>query len=169
LPKFRDLGRIRHLATASLEPTALGGNILRPEQFSNSNFAKFMTSLAKKISILSAVFCFVLLPFFSLPVLAQTGNYGLDETRNTGNLNTALINKSPQQVVGTVVGAILSLLGVIFFLLIFYGGMRWMLAEGNEQEVEKAKEILVAASIGLVIVLAAYAITAYIGAQLTAS
>ena len=78
-----------------------------------------------------------------------------------------MINQTPQQIVGTVVGAILSLLGVIFFLLIFYGGIRWMLAQGNEAEVEKAKQVIVAAVIGLVIVLSAYAITYFIGQRLT--
>ncbi len=91
------------------------------------------------------------------------GNYGLDEASQ----NTPLIDNTPQQIVGTVIGAALSLLGVIFFLLIIYGGLRWMLAQGNEQEVEKAKEVLIAAVIGLIIVLSAYAITTFIGTQLT--
>jgi hypothetical protein len=38
-----------------------------------------------------------------------------------------------------------------------------MLARGNEQEVEKAKNLIQAAVIGLMIVLSAYAITAFIG------
>jgi len=42
-----------------------------------------------------------------------------------------------------------------------------MLAQGNEAEVEKAKATLIAAIIGLIIVLAAYAITAFIGGQIT--
>jgi cbb3-type cytochrome oxidase subunit 3 len=107
---------------------------------------------------------------FSITVFAQDQapyqNYGLEETTN-GNVGKALIKDTPTQVAGTIIGAVLSLLGVIFFLLIFYGGIRWMLAQGNEQEVEKAKQILVAACIGLVIVLAAYAITAFIGNQIT--
>jgi len=93
------------------------------------------------------------------------GQYGLVESTK----NTPLIDNTPQQIVGTVIGAILSLLGVVFFLLIVYGGLRWMLAQGNEAEVEKAKEVLVAAVIGLIIVLSAYAITTFIGNQLTAA
>jgi hypothetical protein len=127
-----------------------------------------MFVIAKKIGILSAIFVFFVLPIFSLPVFAQTetpatppGNYGLTESKG------ALIDRTPQQITGTVVGAVLSLLGVIFFLLVIYGGLRWMLAQGNEQEVEKAKQILIAAVIGLVIVLSAYAITTFIGTQLT--
>jgi len=40
-----------------------------------------------------------------------------------------------------------------------YAGYLWMLARGNEQEVEKAKNIIIYAVIGLVVVLSAYAIT----------
>src|SRR3989339_740431 len=56
-----------------------------------------------------------------------------------------------------------SAVGLIFFILIFYGGFSWMIARGNEQKVEKAKNTVIAASIGLVIVLASYAITILIG------
>jgi cbb3-type cytochrome oxidase subunit 3 len=129
--------------------------------------------LAKKLIL------FLLLPFFLLgffafisPVSAQSNpgsdsNYGLTETKTVGNVASAMIDQTPQEIAGTVVGAILSLLGVIFFLLIFYGGIRWMLAQGNEAEVEKAKQVIVAAVIGLVVVLSAYAITYFIGQRLT--
>ncbi len=65
--------------------------------------------------------------------------------------------------IGSLLGAALSLLGVIFLLLMIYGGFRWMLARGNEQEIEKAKNLIQAAVIGLMIVLSAYAITSLIG------
>jgi cbb3-type cytochrome oxidase subunit 3 len=121
----------------------------------------------KKLSLLAALaislFC---LTANIIPVSADD-SYGLD----TAAKGTGLISKAttPQIIIGNVVGAILSFVGVAFFLLIFYGGIRWMLAEGNEQEVEIAKKIIVAAFIGLVIVLAAYAITAFIGERLTAA
>ncbi|MDD5527931.1 MAG: pilin [Patescibacteria group bacterium] len=132
-----------------------------------------MFFLAKKLGVFSAILMFFVLPIFFSPVLADdqtspsapTNNYGLVEATK-GEVGKALINSTPQSIVGTVISAILSLLGVVFFLLIFYGGIRWMMAQGNEAEIEKAKEILIAAVIGLVIVLAAYAITRFIGTQL---
>lgn len=44
-----------------------------------------------------------------------------------------------------------------------------MIARGDEGEVEKAKEIIKTAVIGLVVTLAAYAITYFIGTRLTSS
>ncbi len=83
--------------------------------------------------------------------------------------NEAYGNDKPTDIrvtIGKIVGSILSFVGVIFLILMIYGGFTWMIARGNEKEVETAKEIITNAVIGLIIVLAAYAITAYIGSVL---
>ena len=67
-----------------------------------------------------------------------------------------------EDVIGTVVNAVLALLGVIFLTLIIYGGYMWMTAGGDEGKVEKAKYTISRSIIGLVIVLAAYAITFFV-------
>ena len=97
----------------------------------------------------------------------KAGNYGLNTTaekafgpevtKNSIDLPTSI---------GKIVGIALSFLGVVFFILIIYAGYLWMFSMGNEQTVTKAKEIIIAAVIGLVIVLAAYAITSYLGGAL---
>ncbi len=71
--------------------------------------------------------------------------------------------------ISTIVTTALSLVGTIFLLLTIYGGIRWMLARGDEAEIEKGKEIIKAAIIGLVIVMSAYAITAFVGSRLSGS
>jgi hypothetical protein len=126
-----------------------------------------MTINYKKIFCLFFATVFFLSLAFSVTPVSADSSYGLNETMNTNGVGQALIKKTPEIVAGTVIGAVLSFVGVIFFILIFYGGFRWMMAQGNEQEVETAKKIIIAASIGLVIVLAAYAITAFVGEQLT--
>ncbi len=65
-------------------------------------------------------------------------------------------------LVGRVVGYGLSLLGIVFFGLTLYAAIRWMTAMGKAEEVTKAKEILEAAIIGLVIVAASYAIADFV-------
>lgn len=106
---------------------------------------------------------------------ASTKNYGLDETVNVKSsggftAKQALLSpeeNKPELLVGRIIGTVLSFVGVIFFLLIFYSGLRWMMAQGNESVIDSAKQTIIAAASGLVIVLAAYAITAFIGGQLT--
>ena len=62
------------------------------------------------------------------------------------------------QKIGKVLNIATVFLGVVFLGLMIYAGYLWMLARGNEQDIEKAKNIIIYAVIGLVVVLAAYAI-----------
>lgn len=62
------------------------------------------------------------------------------------------------RLIGLLVNALLTFLGVIFMLLIISAGFRWMMARGNETAVEDAKHTLISASIGLVVILGAYAL-----------
>ena len=59
---------------------------------------------------------------------------------------------------GLIVSAVLSLLGIVFIVLIIYGGIKWMMAGGNEEDVKKAATIIKNAVIGLIITVSAYAI-----------
>ena len=69
--------------------------------------------------------------------------------------------------IGTFIGArvinpLFALTGVAFLLLMIYGGFLWMTAGGDEGKVEQAQAIFRNATIGLVIILAAYAITRFV-------
>ena len=70
---------------------------------------------------------------------------------------------------GSIIGLILSFIGIIFLLLTIYAGILWMTASGNSTQVTKAKDILINAAIGLILVFAAYSITAFIGNNLSSS
>jgi len=123
--------------------------------------------------ILFTCFCFLL---FSFSVLAAEKGVnkaldGLNTSAGEGFLGGGKVDMDSEDqgiiislpgAIGTVVGAGLAFIGVLFFILIIYGGLLWMTARGNETQVEKAKNLIQSAVIGLVIVLAAYAITAYI-------
>ena len=73
---------------------------------------------------------------------------------------------SMAEVVATVIKGFLSLLGVIFVVLIIVAGYNWMTAAGDEEKVTKAKQTLQRAIIGLIIIIAAYAITYFVFANL---
>ncbi len=96
-----------------------------------------------------------------------TAEQGLDITAEQGyggpNESSTILLKTVPEIIGTIVGAGLAFLGIVFLILMIYGGWIWMFAQGNEKEVEKAKGLITSAIIGLLIVLGAYAITAYVG------
>jgi hypothetical protein len=131
----------------------------------------------KKIIFITAAFLLAFLFSNVAAVNAQNAaqdaeidqDFGLTKTMGIGNVGSALQQDSPNIYVGQVIGIVLSFLGIIFLILIIYAGFKWMLAQGNESEIEKAKQIIIAAVSGLIIVLSAYAITAFIGNQLTNS
>ena len=74
-----------------------------------------------------------------------------------------VVEISLPQKIGAVLGAILSFVGVIFLVLMIYGGILWMTTAGNEEQTGKAKKIIASAVIGLVIVASAYAVTTLVG------
>ncbi|PIR93112.1 hypothetical protein COT99_02560 [Candidatus Falkowbacteria bacterium CG10_big_fil_rev_8_21_14_0_10_43_10] len=66
------------------------------------------------------------------------------------------------KILTKVINAILGLLGVIFLVLTLFAGFLWMTAAGNDDQVGKAKKILTAAIIGIVIIVSSYAITNFV-------
>lgn len=65
-------------------------------------------------------------------------------------------------ITGTTINAALQLVGIIFMGLLVYAGILWMTARGQEDQIEKAKKIISASIIGLVITISAYAITVFV-------
>jgi len=101
------------------------------------------------------------LSFLPVMVLAQEDPYGLKGTGESAGLTSGESVPLPQ-LIGNYIQIFLSLLGVIFLVLMLYGGFKWMKARGNATEVDKAKEVIINAVIGLIIIAASYAITAFI-------
>ena len=65
--------------------------------------------------------------------------------------------------IGSIIGTVLSFVGAIFLLIIVFAGISWLMAGGNEEKIKKAGKLLTNSIIGLLIVLAAYTITAFLG------
>lgn len=111
--------------------------------------------------------CSALLLSSPVMLLAQTDNYGLEGTAEGSGLKKAGETATPlPELIGNIIKGALSLLGVVFFILIVYGGYKWMIARGNSTEVDKAKDTIVNATIGLIIVMAAYAISIFVVSRL---
>ncbi|MFH2136578.1 MAG: pilin [Patescibacteria group bacterium] len=70
--------------------------------------------------------------------------------------------RSVTEIVGGIIKTGLSVLGIVAAILIIYAGYVWMTARGKEERINKAKETLEAAIIGLIIIMAAYAITYFV-------
>lgn len=130
--------------------------------------------LKTKNKIITLLFATIfLLGFFvaTQAILAESAysstDYGLKTTLSEGGLDTTLKKNSDlPTTAGTIVGAALSFIGVIFLILIIYGGFQWMTAGGNEEQVGKAKVLIISAVVGLMIIASAYLATKFIGETL---
>lgn len=69
--------------------------------------------------------------------------------------------------IGNIVKIILGFLGIFTVLLMLWGGFMWMTSMGNEDKISQAKKIISAATVGLVIVFAAYSIATFVVSNLS--
>lgn len=69
------------------------------------------------------------------------------------DLKTTVIN---------ILNLALGLLALVAVVMIIIGGFTWLTAGGNEEKVDKAKKIISAAVIGLIIVLLAWAVVIFV-------
>lgn len=118
------------------------------------------------------LFIFGLVLFFIISTNISLAQNGLDEVIKEipaydSQKNTTYDQGFLNNTLGEGIGLVLSFIGILFLILVIYGGITWMTATGNDQKVEKAKNMIINAVIGLLIVLSAYAITNFIGSQLT--
>ncbi|MDO8592852.1 MAG: pilin [bacterium] len=111
----------------------------------------------------------LLLALIAAPYLAAADSSALENLKNTGESGSIApyAAYSPGEndiasIIGLVIQAFLGLLGVIFLIYVIYAGYNWMTAQGDEEKVTKAKDTLTRAIIGIIITVAAYAISAWV-------
>lgn len=83
--------------------------------------------------------------------------YGLDCGSYSG-----LSSRDPRLIVARFINVSLSILGILAVVIIVFAGFRWMTAGGNEEQTKSARNILVAAVIGLIIILTAFSVANFI-------
>ncbi len=70
--------------------------------------------------------------------------------------------KDLPQVIGAMVQLGMSVLGIISLVIFIYGGIWWMLANGDSHREQQAKDTILWGCIGIVIILISYAIVTYL-------
>ena len=120
------------------------------------------------------IFCLVFLFVMGVGVVGAEAipSVGVSRADQLGLRDTATLSGfgpdateiyvSPAEFIGQILGLILSLLGVVFVVLIIFSGYMWIIARGNEEDAQKALDIAINATIGVVIVFSAYAISSYL-------
>ncbi len=118
----------------------------------------------KQLFLFFIIVVLLVLPYF---VFAATLKGSLEALGDASGYQTAGVSEtSLAEVIGMIVSAFLGILGVIFVILIVIAGNKWMTAMGEEEKVREAKDTIRRAIIGLIIIVGAYAIWAYVAIKL---
>ena len=100
--------------------------------------------------------------FITIPVFAETQCNPKTEVCLTDPLGIGSTTSGPQQLIGRIIKGVLGLVGSLALAMFVYGGFTWMLSAGNSTNVEKGKQILIWATIGLVVIFSAYAMLKFV-------
>ena len=87
---------------------------------------------------------------------AKNQALGSSTKGSTIGLTLPMSAVSPQQVIGRVIKAVLGIVGTLAFLMFLYGGFRWMVARGRPDQITMAKQTIIWATLGLIVIFAAY-------------
>lgn len=66
------------------------------------------------------------------------------------------------QMIGRVIGGLTALMGSVFLALIIYGGFLYMTAQGNDEKIKKAKNVITGSIVGIIIIFSAYTIVGFV-------
>lgn len=97
-----------------------------------------------------------LLAFYPTPVLAQC------VAKNGQAIPDCVPQKTIPELLGMVINAFLILAGTVAVLFIIVGGFQYVSSAGNPESVQKAKNTILYAVVGLIVVILSYAIVNFI-------
>ena len=108
----------------------------------------------------------------AIPILENGGEAFADLNETAGGAgyttsdNPEDIIRVRMNITKTVIQYIIGFAGIIFLILMIWGGYDWMFSGGNEERVTKAKQRIKMAVNGLIIIMAAYILTSFIFSSL---
>lgn len=98
-----------------------------------------------------------------LMTLAVTNPFKQAQT-DLGNIQgaTGISATDLPTLIGRIINAVLGILGLLLLIYLIYGGFLWMTSGGEEEGVKKAKIMIRNAIVGLVVIMAAVAISNFV-------
>ena len=102
--------------------------------------------------------------FFGMQVFADSPIEGLEVAAGQAGIKTS---GSIGLILGKIFKKVLGIMGLILLVLFVVGGITWMTSGGSAEKIKKARELLINAIIGLVIVLSSYALIDFVVTSLS--
>ena len=115
----------------------------------------------KKVIFFTLIICFSAC-LFSLQVIPAKaeGDIKYAQSALTSSAEQAGLFKNANLPVmlGQAINAFFGLVGVLFLIVILAGGLRWMIAGGNEDKIKQAKGMLMNGINGMIVIFLSYAL-----------
>lgn len=102
------------------------------------------------------------MPTLASAAIEVTPSERVDGTFGLNELDTDLGKGDLKDTIGQLINVVLGFLGIIAVLIILLGGFKWMTSQGSSEKVEEAKKLIGAGIVGLIIILASYAIAQFV-------
>lgn len=112
----------------------------------------------KQFFIVTAIMtgALLLLNFGGSTAMAQLINDGDVPDNLAGTTGTA--GGSARGLIKNIINFFLGFLGLLAVVMVIYGGFLYVSSAGNEENVNKAKKILLYAVVGIIVIIAAFAL-----------
>lgn len=119
----------------------------------------------KKVIILTIIAIFFSIFFcnFAYAVEIGTGDFKI----NIQDPETPFKEANPDKVIQTVFNIVITISQVVFVILFLVAGIMYLTSAGNEEQTNKARKLMLDAVIGIIIVLASWAIGNWVIKELT--
>ena len=116
---------------------------------------------------------FIITILFGISIFGFTNDVYAVKTLGdaTGNLKSVTDKSGVTEgeipnAMGNIIKTGIAFSGILFFVLMVYAGFVWMTAQGKDEQVQKAQKTLIAATIGLIVVISSYAFTNFVQTRL---
>jgi hypothetical protein len=99
-----------------------------------------------------------------LPALAVTNPFQTAGTmaNEVGSSAGITSQRTLPEIVGSIINIVLGFLGIVFLVILLYAGFTWMTAQGDEGKVKNARSMISQAVVGLIVIVAAFAISNFV-------
>ncbi len=123
-----------------------------------------MKTFLTKMSAAAGTAMMLALPYAAGAADAYSGLSGAQDglTDVAVTLDSSATSATLPEMIGNIINVLLGVLGIVFVILVVYAGFLYLTDAGTAEGTKKAKKMLQTAVIGLVLIVAAYAIADYV-------
>lgn len=119
-------------------------------------------SAMKKIVVNKKVVSFLLVSAFAVGVLFVAPHFAFADDKTVELVNPLGSIKTPQAFIGFIIQTLFGIIGSVALLIFVYGGLMWMLAQGDQGKIKEGRETMIWAALGLLVVFGSYTIVGYL-------